>query len=231
MKGIRLMQLRNMCRLIVLILAASLGLSACQTTDPYTGEQKINSASKGAAIGVAAGAVVGAISGSDAQERRKRAMIGAGIGGLAGAGVGAYMDKQEDDLRKQMEGTGVSVTRQGDNITLNMPGNITFKTGSAELSPSFPKVLDGVVMVLKKYEKTIIEVAGHTDDVGKAEYNQALSERRAHTVTNYLVAKGVKTERTISIGAGENHPVASNANETGRAANRRVELSLLPLKQ
>jgi outer membrane protein OmpA-like peptidoglycan-associated protein len=92
-------------------------------------------------------------------------------------------------------------------------------------------VLDGVVMVLKKYEKTIIEVAGHTDDVGKAEYNQAPSERRAHTVTNYLVAKGVKTERTISIGAGENHPVASNASETGRAANRRVELSLLPLKQ
>jgi outer membrane protein OmpA-like peptidoglycan-associated protein len=225
------MQHRYVCRSIVLLPAVLLALNACQTTDPYTGEQKINSASKGAAIGVAAGAVVGAISGSDAQERRKRAMIGAGIGGLAGAGVGAYMDKQEDDLRKQMQGTGVTVTRQGDNITLNMPGNITFKTGSAELSPQFPNVLDGVAMVLKKYEKTIIEVAGHTDNVGKAEYNQGLSERRAHTVTNYLVGKGIKPERTISIGAGENHPVASNDNDAGRAANRRVELSLLPLKQ
>jgi outer membrane protein OmpA-like peptidoglycan-associated protein len=225
------MQYRYVCRSIVLVPVVLLALNACQTTDPYTGEQKINSASKGAAIGVAAGAVVGAISGSDAQERRKRAMIGAGIGGLAGAGVGAYMDKQEDDLRKQMQGTGVTVTRQGDNITLNMPGNITFKTGSAELSPQFPNVLDGVAMVLKKYEKTIIEVAGHTDNVGKAEYNQGLSERRAHTVTNYLVGKGIKSERTISIGAGENHPVASNDNDAGRAANRRVELSLLPLKQ
>ena len=226
------MQRTYLCRTAAMGLACMvLGLSACQTTDPYTGEKKVNAASKGAAIGAAAGAVVGAISGSDAQERRKRAMIGAGIGGLAGAGVGAYMDKQESDLRKEMEGTGVSVTRQGDNITLNMPGNITFKSGSAELSPSFPKVLDGVNMVLKKYEKTIVEVAGHTDNVGTTDYNQGLSERRAHTVTNYLVGKGVKSERTISIGAGESHPVASNDTEAGRAANRRVELTLLPLKQ
>jgi outer membrane protein OmpA-like peptidoglycan-associated protein len=217
--------------LIAMFAVSVLGLSACQTTDPYTGEKKVNSASKGAAIGAAAGAVVGAISGSDAQERRKRAMIGAGIGGLAGAGIGAYMDKQEADLRKQMEGTGVSVTRQGDNITLNMPGNITFKSGSAELSPAFPKVLDGVVMVLKKYEKTIVEVAGHTDNVGKSEYNQGLSERRAHTVTDYLLGKGVKPERTIAIGAGETRPVATNETDAGRAANRRVELTLLPLKE
>ena len=213
------------------LLVSLLGLSACQTTDPFTGEKKVNDTSKGAAIGAAAGAVIGAISGHDARDRTKRAMIGAGIGGLAGAGIGAYMDKQEADLRKQMEGTGVSVTRQGDNITLNMPGNITFKTGSAELSPSFPKVLDGVDLVLKKYEKTIIEVAGHTDNVGMAEYNQGLSERRAHTVTNYLVGKGVRPERTISMGAGETRPVAGNDTEAGRASNRRVELTLLPLTQ
>ncbi len=217
---------------IVLVLAISIaGLSACQTTDPFTGEKKVNSTSKGAAIGAAAGAVVGAISGSDARERRKRAMIGAGIGGLAGAGIGAYMDKQENDLRKQMAGTGVSVVRQGDNLTLNMPGNITFNSGSAELSPSFPKVLDGVAMVLKKYEKTIVEVAGHTDSVGPEQYNQGLSERRAQTVTAYLTGKGVKSERTMSIGAGESHPVADNTSEAGRQANRRVELTLLPLKQ
>jgi outer membrane protein OmpA-like peptidoglycan-associated protein len=220
-----------MKRSIAAIIVATLALAACKTTDPYTGEEKYNSTSKGAVIGAAAGAVVGAISGGDARERRKRAMIGAGIGGLAGAGIGAYMDKQEADLRRQMAGTGVSVTRQGDNITLNMPGNITFKSGSAELSPSFPKVLDGVTMVLKKYEKTIVEVDGHTDNVGTAEYNQGLSERRARTVTDYLIDKGLKPERTISIGAGESHPVASNDTAAGRAANRRVELTLLPLKQ
>ena len=220
-----------MKRFIAAIIVTAFVLAACKTTDPYTGEEKYNSTSKGAVIGAAAGAVVGAISGGDARERRKRAMIGAGIGGLAGAGIGAYMDKQEADLRKQMAGTGVSVTRQGDNITLNMPGNITFKSGSAELSPSFPKVLDGVTMVLKKYEKTIVEVDGHTDNVGTAEYNQGLSERRARTVTDYLINQGVKPERTISIGAGESHPVASNDTAAGRANNRRVELTLLPLKQ
>jgi outer membrane protein OmpA-like peptidoglycan-associated protein len=220
-----------MKRLVAAATVAVIVLCACKTLDPYTGEEKYNATSKGAVIGAAAGAVVGAISGNDARERRKRAMIGAGIGGLAGAGIGAYMDKQEADLRRQMEGTGVSVTRQGDNITLNMPGNITFKSGSAELSPSFPKVLDGVNMVLKKYEKTIVEVDGHTDNVGTAEYNQGLSDRRARTVTDYLVSKGTKPERTISIGAGETHPVASNDTPAGRAANRRVELTLLPLKQ
>lgn len=218
-------------RLTAVIVVAALALGACQTTDPFTGESKYNSTSKGAVIGAAAGAVVGAISGSDARERRKRAMIGAGIGGLAGAGIGAYMDKQEADLRAQMRGSGVSVTRQGDNITLNMPGNITFNSGSAELNPSFPRVLDGVAMVLKKYDKTIVEVDGHTDNVGTAEYNQGLSERRARTVTDYLVNKGIKPERTISIGAGESHPVAGNDTPAGRAANRRVELTLLPLKQ
>lgn len=218
-------------RLLIVLLGGALGLAACKTTDPYTGEEKYNSATKGAAIGAAAGAVVGAISGNDSRERTKRALIGAGVGALAGGAIGAYMDKQEDELRRQMQGTGVSVTRKGDNITLNMPSNITFTTGSADLSPSFPKVLDGVVMVLKKYEKTIVEADGHTDSVGKPDYNQALSERRATAVAQYLIGKGIKQERTIVIGAGENHPVASNNTDAGRALNRRVELTLLPLKQ
>lgn len=218
-------------KLIFAAAAGVLALSACKTIDPFTGEEKYSATTKGAVIGAGAGAVVGAISGKDAQERRKRALIGAGVGALAGGAVGAYMDKQEADLRKQMEGTGVSVTRQGENIILNMPGNITFRSGSADLSASFFKVLDGVALVLKKYDKTIVEVAGHTDNVGKEDYNQSLSERRAGTVAQYLVGKGVRQERAITVGGGENHPVAGNDTESGRALNRRVELTLLPLKQ
>jgi outer membrane protein OmpA-like peptidoglycan-associated protein len=211
--------------------AVMLLATACQTTDPYTGETKVSNTAKGAGIGAAAGAVIGAISGDDARERRQRALIGAGVGGLAGAGVGAYMDKQEAELRKRLEGTGVSVTRKGDNITLNMPSNITFKTGSADLDSRFFKVLDSVSLVLKKYDQTIVEVAGHTDSVGSEQMNQSLSERRAGTVSQYLVSKGIKQERMIVIGAGETRPVASNDSDEGRALNRRVELTLLPLKQ
>ncbi len=220
-----------MKRLVASLTVTVLVLGACKTFDPYTGEEKYNSTTKGAVIGAAAGAVVGAISGDDARERRKRALIGAGVGALGGGAVGAYMDRQEDELRRQMQGSGVSVTRQGDHITLNMPGNITFSTASADMNASFFKVLDGVALVLKKYDKTIVEVDGHTDSVGKPDYNQKLSERRASAVAQYLISKGIKQERTLTVGAGEMHPVASNDTEAGRTLNRRVELTLLPLKQ
>ncbi len=209
-------------------IAASVLLAAC-TTNPYTGERQASKASKGAGIGAVAGAVVGMVSGSDAKERKKRALIGAGIGALAGGGVGYYMDVQEQKLRQQLEGTGVSVTRIGDNITLNMPGNVTFRTDSSDLNGNFFQVLDSVGLVLKEYEKTIIEVAGHTDNTGEDAYNQALSERRARTVAQYLAAKGVLDQRIITVGAGESRPVATNATPEGRQANRRVELTLAPL--
>ena len=218
-------------RTIAIAAVAALLLAAgCTTLDPYTGETKVSNTAKGAGIGAAAGAVIGAISGSDARERRKRALIGAGVGGLAGAGVGAYMDKQEAELRQQLQGTGVSVTRQGDNITLNMPSNITFSSGSSDLNARFFKVLDSVSLVVKKYDKTLVEIDGHTDSVGGAAANQSLSERRANTVGQYLIGKGLKTERTIILGAGETRPVASNDSEEGRAMNRRVELTLLPIE-
>lgn len=222
----------NFSRSFIVAAAASLlALGACQTIDPFTGESKVSSTVKGGAIGAAGGAVIGAISGKDAQERRKRALIGAGVGALAGGAVGAYMDKQESDLRKEMAGTGVTVTRQGENLILNMPSNITFRSGSADLNADFFKVLDGVALVLKRYDKTVIEIAGHTDSVGSESMNQALSERRANAVSQYLISKGIAQARTITIGGGENYPVASNDTESGRALNRRVELTLLPLKQ
>ena len=214
----------------VAALAVAALVTACQTTDPYTGEKKTSDATYGALIGVGVGAAVGMISGHDAKERRQRALIGAGVGGLSGAAVGAYMDKQEAELWEQMRQSGVSVTRKGDDIILNMPGNITFRSGSADLNPQFFKVLDGVAQVAKKYDKTIIEVAGHTDNVGGADYNQQLSLRRAASVAQYLESRGVSGQRIMTAGGGENHPIASNSTEQGRAANRRVEVTLAPLK-
>lgn len=213
---------------VVVVLAAGLA-AGCQTTDPYTGETKTTSATYGALIGAGAGAAVGMISGRDAKQRRQRALIGAGVGALAGGAVGAYMDKQEDELRKVMRDSGVTVTRKGDDIILNMPGNVTFRTDSSELNSQFYKVLDGVALVAKKYDKTIIEVAGHTDSTGTAEYNRQLSQRRATSVADYLTSRGVAQARLMTAAGGEDHPIASNATEQGRAANRRVEVTLAPL--
>ena len=213
---------------LVLVIAAGLA-AGCQTTDPYTGETKTTSATYGALIGAGAGAAVGMISGRDAKQRRQRALIGAGVGALAGGAVGAYMDKQEDELRKVMPDSGVTVTRKGDDIVLNMPGNITFRTDSADLNAQFYKVLDGVAQVAKKYDKTIIEVAGHTDSTGTAEYNRQLAQRRANSVADYLSTRGVAQARIMTAAGGEDHPIASNATEQGRAANRRVEVTFSPL--
>lgn len=204
-------------------------LAACQTLDPYTQQPKTSQATKGAAIGALAGAVVGLVSGDDAVERRQRALIGAGVGALAGAAVGNYMDRQEAKLRAELQGSGVSVTRIGDNITLNMPGNITFATDSASLSPAFFDVLNSVAKVMDEFEKTVVEVAGHTDSTGSDAYNQTLSERRASTVANYLQSQGIRSERLITVGMGESRPVADNSTAEGRQANRRVEITMVPL--
>jgi outer membrane protein OmpA-like peptidoglycan-associated protein len=206
--------------------AVLIGIAACSTVNPYTREQQTSKAAKGAGIGAAAGAVVGLLTKGD---KLQNALIGAGVGALAGGGVGYYMDVQEAKLRQRLEGTGVSVTRMGDNITLNMPSNITFALNSSDLNAQFFNALDGVSMVLKEYDKTVIEVAGHTDSSGSDQYNQALSERRAQAVAGYLSSHGVKTQRLITIGAGEGHPVASNDTETGRAQNRRVEMTIVPV--
>ena len=204
-------------------------LSACTTLDPYTREEKTSNAAKGAAIGAAAGAAIGLLSGDDSAERKKRALIGAGIGALAGGGIGMYMDNQELKLREELEGTGVSVTRIGDNITLNMPGHVTFAFDSADISADFYPVLDSVSKVLNEFDQTFIEVAGHTDGIGSESYNQALSERRASSVAAYLRSRQVRADRLITIGGGERFPIADNNTDAGRAQNRRVELTIVPV--
>lgn len=216
-------------KFILSLAVVSVFVSGCETLDPYTREEKTSKATKGALIGAAAGAVVGLISGDDAVERRQRALILAGVGALAGGAIGNYQDRQEAKLRAELEGTGVSVTRIGDNITLNMPGNVTFATDSADLSPAFFDVLNSVGKVLGEFDKTVVEVAGHTDSTGSESYNQSLSERRANSVSSYLSSQGVISQRLITIGMGELRPVADNSTASGRQANRRVEITMVPV--
>ncbi len=219
--------------LISILLSSTVLISGCETLDAFTGEKKTSSTAKGAGIGAGIGAVLAYMtsSGDDWEDRRKRMMAGAGIGAIAGGGVGRYMDNNEAELRKKLRNTGVSVEREGDNINLIMPGNITFETGSEKLKPGFNDVLDSVALVLQEFEKTIIVVAGHTDSRGSDEFNQALSERRAGTVGDYLLGQEIVEARIDAVGFGEKYPIADNGSAAGRAENRRVELSLIPLTE
>ena len=212
-------------------------IAGCQSTGGYSSapppqgeEEGMNRTQKGAIIGAVAGAVAGLLSGDDATERRQRALVGAGVGGLAGGAIGRYQDNQERALRERMAGTGVEVVRDGDNITLDMPEAITFGFDSYALRSNSYTVLNRVADTLKEFDQTIVEVAGHTDSVGSASYNQKLSEQRAQAVGNYLTSRGINGERLIITGAGANHPVASNSTEAGRAENRRVEITLVPIR-
>ena len=217
---------------VLSIATATLLLSSCAT---YTGQTNDpndpNRTGRGAAIGAVAGAVLGAATGDSATERRQRALAGAAVGAAAGAGVGAYQDRQEAELRKKMAGTGVQVERQGDNFLLNMPSGITFDFDRYDLKPEFRPVLDNLATTLNEYNQTRIEVTGHTDSMGSDAYNQTLSQNRANAVAGYLGGRGIASSRMIVTGAGESRPIASNDTEEGRAANRRVEITLVPIQQ
>lgn len=213
-------------RLKALIAITLCGLLLACTTNPYTGQPQISKTAVGAVLGAAGGAAIGALADRD---RARGALIGAGVGALAGGAVGAYMDVQEAKLRQRLAGTGVSVQRVGDEIVLRMPGNVTFETDRADIRPGFYEVLGSVGLVLHEYEKTIIEVMGHTDSTGDAAYNQELSTRRAKAVAAYIQSQGVAPMRVLTRGFGEQYPIGDNASAAGRQANRRVELRLVPL--
>jgi len=209
---------------LLLITIIPFVLMSCQTLDPYTGEQKTSKASK---YGLGAAIVCGLIGATKSGKRARNAALGCGA---IGAGVGAYMDHQEKQLRKSLVNSGVQVKREGDNIRLIMPDNITFDNNQYHLRDSFQDVLQSVILVLKKYPDTVLEVEGHTDSVGSDEYNLNLSERRANAVADYLINKGITPDRLDAFGAGEKHPVATNSTELGRSLNRRVELKIAPKK-
>ncbi|CAE6953448.1 MULTISPECIES: OmpA family protein [Pseudomonas] len=202
-------------------------LAGC-TTNPYTGEQQAGKAGIYGGVGAVTGAVIGAAT-SSKKDRAKGALIGAAVGGAAGGGYGYYVDTQEAKLRQTLQGTGVQVQRNGDDLKLIMPGNITFASNSADISSGFYPTLNSLVLVFKEFDKNGVNIVGHTDSTGSQELNQSLSQRRAQSVANYLTANGVPGQRISAYGAGPSQPIASNASEAGRAQNRRVEINLRPL--
>jgi outer membrane protein OmpA-like peptidoglycan-associated protein len=206
----------------------SIGITAC-TTDPYTGQQRINRT----AVGIAAGAVGGYLLGDlvgGSSDRTER-LIGAGVGAIAGGAVGAYMDRQEAELRRQTAGTGVDVIRQGDDLILRMPSSVTFDVDRSEVKPQFFSVLDDVGRTLGSYNQTYVDVLGHTDTTGSNEHNQLLSERRASSVASYLSSRGVDSARMATRGFGETAPLYSpDDTDVKKAANRRVEIKIVPFR-
>ena len=206
--------------LMVAALASGLALSGC-TTDPNTGQQRLNKTAIGTLAGAAGGAAISKATGGDKTDRD------AAIGAALGAGVGYYMERQAKQLEQQMAGTGVTVTPNANgNIDLVMPGNITFAFDSASLNPSFRPTLDKLAATMNEYNQNTVTIAGHTDSVGNPSYNMNLSRDRANSVRNYLVSRGVASNRINVVAYGQTRPIADNNSDYGRQQNRRVELTV-----
>jgi len=208
-------------------LAAVVVLAGCES-NPYTGENRRTAT--GATIGAGAGAILGAgVSGRS--DRTQGVLIGAAVGATVGGLIGRQMDKQEAELRRDMQGTGVDVVREGDTIRLNAPDSITFDVNRAEVKPQFRSVLDQIAASIRQYPGTVVRVEGHTDSTGSAAYNQTLSENRAKSVAGYLIGRGVEANRIQAMGYGYSRPIADNNTAAGRAMNRRVEVLIIPQAQ
>ena len=207
-------------RFVVAAAAAALLVSGCQNI----GNQTL----AGAGLGALAGGGLGALFGDDANDRRDNALLGAGIGALAGGAIGAYLDQQEASLRQGLAGSGAEVQRQGDQLIVNLPSQVTFPVNSDQIQPQFYGTLNNIASTLVQYPQSIIDIAGHTDSTGDAAYNQDLSQRRAASVQNYLISRGVQRQRVLAGGFGETRPIAPNNTELGRAQNRRVEIVIRP---
>ena len=202
---------------LISAIVASLVLSGCASTNTQ----------KGAAIGAVAGAVIGK---STSNHKKKRLAWGAAIGALAGAAIGNYMDEQEKAFRDELSGSGIDVIREGDNIRLVMPSNITFATDQSYISAGFHPTLNDIAKVLIKFDKTLLSIEGHTDNTGGANYNQTLSTQRAQSVKNYLVNQQIQGSRLQITGYGESRPLTDNSTASNRSLNRRVEIQIIPNK-
>lgn len=217
-------------RLLVSAAAAAMlvGTAGC-VTDPNTGEQRVSRGAIGAGVGALGGYLLGDLIGG--RRDRTERIVGTGIGALAGGAVGLYMDRQEQELRRQTAGTGVEIDRQGDELVLTMPSGITFGFDRYDIQPQFRPTLDEIAQTLAAYPNTMIDVYGHTDSTGADAYNQGLSERRAQSVADYLSMRGVQPVRIATRGFGETQPIADNSTPEGQAANRRVEIRIVPVQQ
>ena len=220
-------------RRLITVAAAVALLSGCASQNPYDnqgqaqGSSGVSKTAKYGGLGALAGAVAGAA--IDHNNRGKGALIGAAVVGAASAGYGYYADKQEAALRESMANTGVEVQRQGDQIKLIMPGNITFATDSSNISSSFYSPLNNLAGSFKQFNENNIEIVGYTDSTGSRQHNMDLSLQRAQAVSTYLTSQGVDASRLSVRGAGPDQPIASNADANGRAQNRRVEVNLKPI--
>lgn len=197
-------------------------VSGCTTMDPYTGNTQVSKTGVGAGMGAVGGALVGQMLGGDTRST----LIGAGIGAALGGITGNYMDRQDAEIRAQLQGTGVQVVRYGKDIRLIMPGDITFENDRADIKSDFYSTMNSVAIVLKKFNKTNVRIAGYASSTGNAMHNQELSESRARSVANYLGGQGIDQNRIMAVGYGARFPVASNATLEGQARNRRVEITI-----
>jgi outer membrane protein OmpA-like peptidoglycan-associated protein len=210
---------------------ALIGASACTTMDPYSSTPRRNNTGTGVIAGALGGALLGYLTNtSNSEEGRKNALIGAGIGALGGAAVGSYMDRQQREMEAELSGSGVGVTRQGDNLVLRMPSDVTFASNQSAINSRFDATLDDVAAVLNRYDQSIIDVIGHADSDGADDYNLNLSRQRASSVAQYLVSRDVLADRLYVDGRGESAPIASNATAEGKAMNRRVEILIRPFR-
>lgn len=220
--------MKKMQKTLLLVLPLAMGLlNGCTTVNPYTNEQQSANATSGSIIGAITGAAIGAAS-SSRGDRGKGILIGAASGAALGGGIGYYMDVQETKLRQQLKATGVSVTRDGDNIVLNMPNEVTFGVDQTVLNTSAKQVLNSIALVAQEYPKTKLTVFGYTDSTGSAAYNLRLSQVRAAEVSGYLIDLGLPSQRVSAVGKGETNPIATNKTREGRAQNRRVEIVMTP---
>lgn len=211
--------------------AILLGGAACTTMDPYSSTPRRNNTGTGVIAGALGGALLGYLTNtSNSEEGRKNALIGAGIGALGGAAVGQYMDRQQRELEAELSGSGVGVARQGDNLVLRMPSDVTFASAQSSINPRFNATLDDVAAVLNRYDQSIVDIVGHADSDGAEDFNLNLSRQRASSVAQYLVSRNVLADRLYVDGRGESAPIASNATAEGKAQNRRVEILIRPFR-
>ena len=221
--------MRAKIAIVSLSIATLVGAAACTTTDPYRTAPSRNNTATGTIAGAVGGAVLGYLTNtSNSEQGRKNALIGAGVGALAGAGVGQYMDRQQRALEAELSGTGVGVARQGDNLVLRMPSDVTFATNQSSIDARFLPVLNDVAAVLREYDRSTVDVIGHTDSSGGDAINQPLSEQRASSVASYLIQQGILRERLYVAGVSSRNPIASNETVEGKAQNRRVEILIRP---
>ena len=203
--------------------AAALSLSACDTTNFDT--TNVNKAQTGALVGGVLGGLLGASSDNNSLGK---GIVGAGIGAAAGGVIGHQLDKQAQDLRRDIPNENISIENTGEELRVTLPQALLFASDSATLSPALESDLQALAGNLNSYPDSTVRIVGHTDDSGSDAHNADLSERRAYAVSWVLEGSGVASSRLDTFGMGESQPIAANTTEEGKAQNRRVEIIIRP---